>query len=180
MRNLNDKYKTAISALNLIFEGGKEKKPGHEGIHLAMKPKTGLFPTLTREEIKTVFPELKAFDKDQVIFSEGDRADGAYFILEGNAKAVTFSSDQQEVILGELDRDEIFGEMALVDNKSRSATIVAASPCKVAFVEKKSFNEHIETRSELSYRLMAFICLSLFRRILTLDKVYADIKKAFG
>jgi CRP-like cAMP-binding protein len=159
LRNLNDKYKTAISALNLMFEGGKEKIAGHEGIHLAIKPKTDLLSTLTREEIETVFLELKALNKGQVIFSEGDRADGAYFILEGNAKAVTFSNDHQEIILGELGRDEIFGEMALVDNKSRSATIVATSPCKVAFVEKKSFNDKIETRSELSYRLMALICL---------------------
>ena len=180
LRNLNDKYKTAINALNLFFEGDRKKVPGLEDIQLEIKPKAGLLPTLTSEEAKTVFQELKIFDTDQVIFAEGDQADGVYLIYEGRVKAVIFSVNGEEIILGELGKDEIFGEMALIDDKPRSANIVAVTPCKVAFVDKKAFNAFSENRSELAYRLMAFICLSLFRRILGLDKIYAEIKKISG
>jgi len=99
--------------------------------------------------------------------------------VEGKVKAVTFSSDYKEIELGELDEGEVFGEMALIDNKPRSASILTVTPCKVAFIDNKAFNEFMESRSELAFRLMGFICLSLFWRILRLDKFYADIKKAF-
>jgi hypothetical protein len=47
----------------------------------------------------------------------------------------------------------------------------------MAFISKKAFFELTEARSELGLRLMGFICLSLFRRILRLDEIYSDIKK---
>ena len=142
-------------------------------------PKSNLLPSFSQEEARKVFKELKEYEADQLIFAEGDKGDGAYFILEGKVKAVTSSSEYEEIMLGELGKGEIFGEMALIDDKPRPASILTVSPCKLAFINSKVFNEFIETRSDLAFRFMAFICLSLFWRILRLDKVYADIKRAF-
>ena len=139
-----------------------------------------LFPKLTEEEAKIVFTEQRAFEADRLVFAEGDGGDGAYFILDGRAKAVTFSTGHREIALGELNKGEVFGEMALIDDRPRSASIVTISPCEVAYITKKGFNKFIDTRSELAYRLISFICLSIFRRILRLDKVYADIKTVFS
>jgi CRP-like cAMP-binding protein len=177
MRNLNDKYRTAMEALKLIADGGRKafqsiKQP-------ESKSMSSRFLKLTREEILSVFKEIRRFHKDQIIFSEGDDADGAYYLLEGNVKAVTLSPHQEEILLGELGRDEVFGEMALIDEKPRSATIWTITPCRTAFVSRNDFNEFIGSRSGLSFRFMAHICLSLFWRILRLDKSYAEIKKAF-
>lgn len=179
MRNLNDKYKTAINALNIVQNGHKKKMKFFENINEESKPKTDIFISITQEEALVVFKEMKILGKDQLVFTEGDKGDGAYFILEGRVKAVTFSSDYEEIMLGEMGSGEIFGEMALIDDKPRSATILTVTPCKLAFISSKDFNEFIETRSELAFRFMSFICLSLFWRILRLDKVYADIKEAF-
>jgi len=176
LRNLNDKYKTAMGALNLILED-KREIPGRDSLHFETRLGSDFFPTLTQKDAKSLFQEQRNFETDQPIFSEGDKADGAYYILEGNVKAVTFSKDHEEIILGKLGKDDIFGEMALIDDKPRSASIVTTTPCKVGFVDKKSFSEFTETRSDLAFRLMSFICLSLFKRILTLDKFYGDIKQ---
>jgi len=180
LRNLNDKYKTAINALHIVLNGDRRNIMKHGDIQDEVNLKTGLFPKFTQEEVGAVFQEMKVFDADQFVFAEGDRGDGAYFMLEGKAKAVTFSSDYNEIVLGEVVKGEIFGEMALIDDKPRSASVVPITPCKVAFINKKAFNDLLESRSELAFRLQAFICLSLFRRILRLDKVYANIKEAFG
>ena len=119
------------------------------------------------------------YGSNKPIFIEGDEADGAYYVLEGRLKAVTLSSEHKEIALGELVGGEVFGEMALIDNKPRSASVYTITPCKLAFINRKHFNEFMGARSELSFRLMGFICLSLFWRIIRLDKIYADIKKAF-
>ena len=101
----------------------------------------------------------------------------AYFIIEGRVKVVAASQGLKEVLLGELGEGEIFGEMALIDEKPRSASVVTLVPCRLAVIDKAAFNQFMEARSELAFRLMAFICLSLFRHILRLDRLYSDIKR---
>ncbi|MFH1083769.1 MAG: cyclic nucleotide-binding domain-containing protein, partial [Pseudomonadota bacterium] len=180
LRNLNEKYRMAINALSLITKGRKVKMGGGKGMDAILRPKGNFFPTITSEETRLVFKETKSFAAGRIVIAEGDDADGAYLILEGKAKAVTSADGDEKIVLGEFDRGEIFGEMALIDNKPRSASVVTVTPCKCAFIEKGAFSRNIETRSNLSFRLMAFICLSLFKRIITLDKEYVDLKKQFG
>ena len=150
-----------------------EARRVNENHKLSMDP----FLSVSREEAMSVFGDTKSYDRGQYIFKEGDNADGAYYIVEGKVKVVSSSTFHEQVILDELGEDEIFGEMSLIDNKPRSATIITATPCKIAFIDKQEFNEFIENRYELSFKLMACICLSLFWRILRLDKLYSDVKK---
>jgi len=178
LRNLNDKYKTAIRALHLIFEGDEKGMPDLDHMQENItREKVDFFPTLSEVEAEKIYGEIKSFDAGQLIFSEGDKGDGAYFLIEGEVKVVTLSENSEEVLLAKLEKGEIFGEMALIDDKPRSATVVALSPCKTAFISKKASSELLQTRPELRLRLMGFICLSLFRRILRLDEIYSDIKK---
>jgi CRP-like cAMP-binding protein/sugar phosphate isomerase/epimerase len=180
MRNLNDKYKMAIDALNFILNG--ERKGTEAAAYGKMNhsmPDTDIFPRLTQEEARQVFKGEKSFGANELVFAEGDKADGVFYIMEGRLKAVTFSSDYEEILLGDLSKGEIFGEMSLIDGKPRSASILTITPCKMAYISSADYDNIIEECSELTFRLMSFICLSLFWRILKLDKAYADIKKAF-
>ena len=178
LRNLNDKYKAGIRALYIFFNGYEEGLPSLEQAESKIKrEKADFFPTLTKEEQAQIYQEERSFEAEQPIFAEGDKGDGAYFIIEGRVRVIGLSPHFREVILGELGEGEIFGEMSLIDEMPRSASVVTITPCRVAFIGKKTFNEFIEARSELSLRLMGFICLSIFRRILRLDMLYSDIKK---
>jgi len=178
LRNLNDKYKTAIRTLHLILEGDEKMIPSLDHITMDIKrEESDLFPTLSQDEVMSIYQEIKVFDTGQSVFSEGDQGDGAFFIIEGKVKVITHSHDFKEILLGELGEGEIFGEMALIDAKERSASVVTLAPCKMAFISKKPFNEFIEARSGLAFRFMGFTCLSLFRHILRLDRLYSDIKK---
>ena len=178
LRNLNDKYKAAIHTLRLIFEDYDKDMPGLDQIQWDIKrEKNDFFPTLSRNKIRAIFKEEKVFHTDQPVFVEGDQGDGAYIIMKGRVKVVAFSPDLKEILLGELGEGEIFGEMALIDEKPRSASVVPLTLCKVGFVRKDAFSGFIESRSELGIRLTGFICLSMFRRILRLDRLYSSIKK---
>jgi CRP-like cAMP-binding protein len=179
LRNLNDKYKGAIRALHLILRGEEKALPSLD-IEMEMKrEKSDFVPTLSEDEARAMCQEIKAFDTGQVICAEGEKADGAYFILEGKVRAIASDEGIKDIVLGELGEGEMFGEMALVDEKPRSATVVAGSPAKMAFLGKKEFDKLMETRSDLAIRLMGFICLSIFRRILRLDKLYSDMHRRF-
>ena len=178
LRNLNDKYKAAIRTLHLIFDGREEEMPSVEHLQGRISgEKVEFLPTLAQDEKTAIYQRVKTLNANQAVFAEGDHGDGAYFIIEGRVKVVGLSSDFQEILIGELGEGEIFGEMALIDDKPRSASVVTLTSCKVAFIERKAFNEFIQTGSDLAVRFMGFICLSLFRRILRLDSLYSDIKK---
>ncbi|MBN1106754.1 MAG: cyclic nucleotide-binding domain-containing protein [Deltaproteobacteria bacterium] len=178
LRNLNEKYRTAFNALYLFLDrnGDGPEVPGEADIALGTKGEW--LPAITLEEALSVFREIREYGPGALVFAEGDAGDGAYMILEGRVKVITFSERFDEITLGEMGKGDIFGEMALIDDKPRSAGITTITPCKLAFVDKKSFNDSLLSRSDLSFRLMANICLSLFKRILALDRVYAELKKA--
>ncbi len=178
LRNLNDKYKAAIPALHLISGSEEREVPHIDDIQMgSILEQSDLFPVLSEDEVSRISHEIKDFEADQLILSEGDKGDGAYFILDGKVKVIGSSPEFKEIILGELGKGEIFGEMSLIDKKPRSASIVTLTPCKVGYIAMDTFNEFVESKSELSFRLMGFICLSLFRHILRLDMLYSDVKR---
>ncbi len=121
------------------------------------------------------------FDKpDMVVFREGDQGDGAYCILEGKVKVVASlegGGESKGILLGQQEKGEIFGEMALIDGMPRSATIVTLSPCKFAFISKADVKALFQAPNDETYQLMGLSCLSIFRSILSVDKVYSDLKK---
>jgi CRP-like cAMP-binding protein/sugar phosphate isomerase/epimerase len=178
LRNLNDKYKTAIPALHLIFDGDQKEMPSLDDVQTEPEQEeVDFFPALSEDEATRICQEVKVFDPGQTIFTEGDQGDAAYFITEGRVKVVGTSQGFKEILLGELGEGQMFGEMALIDEKPRSASVVTLTPCKMAYISKQAFNEFIEAKSETAFRLMGFICLSLFRHILRLDRLYSDVKR---
>jgi len=176
LRNINDRYKRAVDSICLFLEGDDSRIPQIEDIPFESGVKMDLIPPLSQEEARMVFKDQQEFGPGQVIVSEGEEGDRVYFILEGRVKVVSLSSAKREIKFGELGGEEIFGEMALIDNKPRSASVVTLIPTRVAFVRKHDFIDFLDTRSELAFRLMAYICLAIFRRMLKLDKGYVDIK----
>jgi CRP-like cAMP-binding protein len=119
--------------------------------------------------------EAKVFHDGDLICEQGKVGTEMYFIKHG--KVAVFLNGSH---IDELGPGEIFGEMALIDDKPRSADVITISPCKAVFMGKNKFNGFIHDRSEMALRWMGFICLSLFSRILRLDRVYTDMKRRLG
>jgi voltage-gated potassium channel len=95
--------------------------------------------------------EAQVIDSDVVIAHQGDVADAMYFIVIG---AVRLDFDGRTVQLGEGD---FFGEMALLDNRRRSADIVALTQCHVLKLESRSFRQFISRHPEARARIFEAI-----------------------
>ena len=63
------------------------------------------------------------FEGGQVIFRQGDEADAAYVIVSGRVDVTAVSPDGEERRVGELGPGEVFGELGLIVNAARSATV---------------------------------------------------------
>ena len=78
--------------------------------------------------------EVHSFKAGEVIFKESDEAHQLYVIKSG---AVTILSGDRK--LAELSTNEIFGEMALIDDAPRSATAVAKTDVELVPISEKQF-----------------------------------------
>ena len=87
------------------------------------------FSVLLRPEVPT-----RNFSAGDTIFSEGDNADEFFVVVRGKAEIRTGSRSLE--ILGP---KGIFGEMALIDDSPRSATVVALTAVTVAPIKEAQF-----------------------------------------
>ncbi len=82
--------------------------------------------------------EVEDIEPGQVIFREGEEGDCAYFIYGGEF-AVTREENGTEKVIARLSTGQYFGEMALIGNESRNATVRAVTPGRVAILGKQNF-----------------------------------------
>ncbi len=178
LRALTDKYKTVLRTLQLLFDDVESPAAAMEDAQLEIEEEHArFFAPLSDGETLNLSQEERRFETGETVLTEGALGDGAYIILEGTVDVVSSLGHAKPVKLAELGPGEIFGEMALIDDRPRCASVITASDCRMVFVDKQAFNSLIETGSDLAFRLMGFICLCLFRRILRLDRIYSEVKR---
>ena len=75
----------------------------------------------------------------EVLFHAGDNGDGCYIIRSGAVKASVVTKDGQERLLAVLGPGSLIGELALIDNEPRSATVSALRPARLLHLAKGQF-----------------------------------------
>ena len=86
--------------------------------------------------------ETQHFRAGENIFLEGDQGGSVYLIDKGKVE-ISKKADYEKVILATLGWNEIFGEMALVDNNPRSATAKAIEDTWVYELKKSTFEQQL-------------------------------------
>ena len=75
----------------------------------------------------------------EVLFHAGDSGDGCYLLRSGVVKAAVIARDGQERLLAVLGPGALIGELSLIDDEPRSATISALKPCELMHLTKAAF-----------------------------------------
>lgn len=100
--------------------------------------------------------ELKHYDKDEVIFREGDPVDH-FFIIDSGRVSIYLRRAGRDEALCDLESGEYFGEMAIFNRDRRAASARAASDTALICVDKDWFLEFVEARPEVSERISALL-----------------------
>lgn len=93
------------------------------------------------------------FKSGQRFFSQGDAADAAYVILDGCAEVVIGASGNQ-VKVADLGRNALVGEMGILSDTPRSATVVATEPSSALRIDKRVFLELLHQFPQMSIAIM--------------------------
>jgi len=101
-----------------------------------------------------------------VIMAAGDQIDSLYIVISGRLKVMMGDSDGKEVILSLIGPGEFFGEMGLIDDSPRSASVITIEPCELVSITKRDFKKCLAENFEMSMAVMR----GLVRRLREADR----------
>src|SRR5258706_1279373 len=113
-----------------------------------------LSPTMREEEVDYLVgtATIKAYNAGEILFREGDSADGLYLIRKGSGTGSRTISGN-EVVLSYVAAGNYVGEMALMSDAPRSATIRAAVPTEAIMLQANRFIEVMASHSTVRGRI---------------------------
>ncbi len=91
----------------------------------------------------------ESFDAGQVIVEEDDKGDRFYIIAEGKVEVSSRGPHGEKLRLGVLADGEYFGEIALVEDGRRIATVQALTPCLLLSLDRARFEQALSAAPEL-------------------------------
>ena len=113
-----------------------------------------LFAGLSKADLKYLLDISKVVHHNEghIIISEGDRGAGFQLILEGEARVVRGGRT-----VARLGPGAFFGEMALIDEGPRTATVIAATPLTVLAIAAWEFRPLVQRRPQMAWKLLVYL-----------------------
>ena len=127
-----------------------------------------LFTSFPEDQLRmlTTMVTRRSAARSTTIMAGGDATDSLYIVLSGRLKVMMSDSDGKEVILSILGPGEFFGEMGLIDDEPRSASVVTIEPCELLSISKRDFKKCLSDNAEMSMAVMR----GLVRRLREADR----------
>jgi len=115
-----------------------------------------LFSVLPENQLALLVKEVsrKSYPRGTAIIAAGDVTDSLYVVISGRLKVMISDDEGREVILAILGPNEFFGEMGLIDDAPRSASVVTIEACEVLALAKRDFKKCLEENFEMAMAVM--------------------------
>ena len=133
--------------------------------------KVEIFEGLTQEEMEalTASSVTRSYPKNTVIINENDHADSLYIIEGGRVKVYCSDKNGREFIMNTLTTGDHFGELALLDDDKRSASVRTMEKSNFCIIYKEDFNQVVSQQPNIAKTLIR----NLTRRV---RKLTQDVK----
>jgi CRP-like cAMP-binding protein len=158
---------------------------GAEQLRAASPPQTALL--INHFLFKDLGPEIqervralarvRQVARDTTIFSKGDPGNALFAIASGIVRVTALSPQGKNAVFNLIHEGEIFGEIALLDGKARSADAVAFTDCTLLVIERRDFMPLLHDHAALTLRLLDVLCARLRRTSEQVeDLLFLDLK----
>ncbi|HEV2721296.1 MAG TPA: cyclic nucleotide-binding domain-containing protein, partial [Thermoanaerobaculia bacterium] len=153
--------------------GGRKRADGKretQQVTVKSEEKVDLFRErgLSAGEMKLLatFSSEEKFREGSMIFREGEKGDKLFIVLDGRVRISKFIPGVGEEALAVLDRGDFFGEMALIDDKPRSADAKAHDgDATVLSIDRATLNEILSMDPHASLQFLNLLCRMISRRL---------------
>ena len=130
-----------------------------------------VFQLLDQDELKDLLAETeeRSYMAGQTIFKEGQAGGEMHIILDGRVETFLLDDEGQRVVLAEIEKGEMFGELSLFDNAARSASAVALEPTRTCIVDRKDLERLFTRKPHAALDILAVLSQRLRRTDLLLS-----------
>jgi len=104
---------------------------------------------------------IRTFPSGETIFLMGASGDSMMAVLDGNVRISVPSPEGKEIVLAIIQPGEVFGEIAVLDGKERTAEATAMTDCTLAILERRDVMGFLETNPTGWPRLVDLLCARL-------------------
>jgi CRP/FNR family cyclic AMP-dependent transcriptional regulator len=114
-----------------------------------------LFATLSLDQLEAVHQITReiTFLSGEVIMREGDPGGELYLLLEGRVSVWKNHGTPRETQLSTLEAVTYFGEMAILDDEPRSATVIAVDRCRLLSLDGRSLKDLVHQMPEIAFEI---------------------------
>jgi len=132
-----------------------------------------LFRGLKAEERDAIVSRARTrtLKAGETVFAMGSPGDNMMAVLSGAIRISVPAPDGRELLLAILQSGEVFGELAVLDGKERSADAVADGPCTLAILERRDILSFLEHNPAVWLKLITVLCERLRRA----DQLLAEV-----
>ena len=132
-----------------------------------------LFAGLSADEraALAVRARIRVFNSGETIFTISSPGNQLMALLNGTVRISVPSSDEKALVLAIIQPGEIFGELAVLDGKERSADAVAETECLLAILDRHDILSFLERNPSAWLKLVEVLC----KRLRQTDEVFAEV-----
>jgi len=178
-KSLSRRTREANNMLKTFFEGSaggpkaamsQEEVSRSKNISIELDRKIQLLQDrgLSAKELRLLaaFSKEELYNREDLIFREGDEGDKLYIILDGKVRITKHIPGAGEEALAILEKGDFFGEMALIDNQPRSADAKAhTNGTTVLTISRQVLNEILSVDIESAHQFLSILCRILTQRL---------------
>jgi CRP/FNR family transcriptional regulator, cyclic AMP receptor protein len=107
------------------------------------------------------YAKLTSLKRGATISSKGDPGTSLYAVISGTVKISVSSPDGRNAILNLIGPGEIFGEVAVLDGKARTADMTANSNCEIFVIDRREFLPFVRSQPALAMKFIELLCARL-------------------
>lgn len=127
-----------------------------------------LFASFSDQQIMTLlgYVQHRSFARGVYVLHAGEETDSIYVMLSGRVKVIIADDQGREVILGFMGPHEFFGEMGILDDQPRSASVFTLEPSEMLRLSKAGFMTCLKEHSEVAM----LVIRNLVKRLRAADR----------
>ncbi len=126
-----------------------------------------MFDTLTGDELRIVAKHMNFIDlkSNEILFKEGERGDYVSFVVEGSLDVLKGAGAGEYVVLATLPKGRSIGEMAVIDDFPRSATVRARNTATLVILTRNGFDSILKNHSQVGVKILKGIARLLSQNL---------------
>ena len=125
--------------------------------------KIPLFQGLSHKEIADLdqYLDFINFEAGETVFEEGDKGEFVCFVLDGELDVIKKSMNGTPTVIAKHGKGESIGEMALIDELPRSATLKARTPLSLTTLSRTEFDTLLEQSPQIGIKILKYLARHL-------------------